>query len=217
MPVRDIPKNYRNITGKASSNKTETAYFESGLERDFLSVLEFDKDVVTYDVQPVAINWFDTKGKLRKYTPDVLVKTVDFETNKKTITLYEVKYRDDIRKNWKELKAKFKVGIRFAKKQGWRFKLITEKEIKTPYTDNARFLVPYVNQTLNEAFENLILDKLSALDETSVEVLLSELSKDPWRKAEILPTIWKLVGDKRIGCDLFLPITMASPIWDVGE
>lgn len=217
MPVRDIPKNYRNITGKASSNKTKSAYFESGLERDFLAVLEFDKDVVTYDVQPVAINWFDANGKLRKYTPDVLVKTVNFETNEKTTTLYEVKYRDDIRKNWKELKAKFKAGIRFAKEHGWRFKLITEKEIKTAYTANARFLMPYMNQKLNEEFEGLILDALAELEETSVEALLCHLSKDPWRQAEILPTVWKLVGDKRIGCDLYLPITMTSSIWDVGE
>lgn len=217
MPVRDIPKNYRNVTGKASSSKTESAYFESTLERDFLCILEFDVNVVTYDVQPVIINWFDRGGKLRKYTPDVLVKTTDHKLKEMATTLYEVKYRDDIWKNWSELKPKFKAARSFAKEHGWRFKLITEKEIRTAYTDNARFLIPYVKQDLNEAFENQILDELGEKTETSVENLLSSLSKDPWQKAEILPTVWKLIGDMRIGCDLYLPLTMASTIWDVGE
>lgn len=217
MPVRNIPKNYRNVTGKASSNKTESAYFESTLERDFLSILEFDTNVVTYDVQPVSINWFDKEGKLRKYTPDVLVKATDDSSGEMATTLYEVKYRDDIRKNWPELKAKFKAAISFAKDHGWRFKLVTEKEIKTAYTDNARFLTPYVKQELNEEFENKVLDELGRESETSVENLLSNLSKDPWYKAEILPTVWKLIGDMRIGCDLYRPLTMTSSIWDVGE
>ncbi|MBD3842159.1 MAG: hypothetical protein IE909_09785 [Campylobacterales bacterium] len=75
MSVRTIPKNYRNVTGiHASVKSEEKAMFESTLERDFITLLEFDNDVVSFDVQPVKIKWFDQNGKSRSYFPDVLVK-----------------------------------------------------------------------------------------------------------------------------------------------
>ena len=44
MPVRKIPKNYRNVTGVAAHRKADgPAMFESTLERDFIALLEFDK------------------------------------------------------------------------------------------------------------------------------------------------------------------------------
>lgn len=42
MPVMIIPKNYRNVTGIAAVSKVgSVAQFESTLERNFLSLLEF--------------------------------------------------------------------------------------------------------------------------------------------------------------------------------
>ena len=64
MPVRKIPKNYRNITGMAAYSKSVgCAAYESSLERDFLSLLEFCPDVIRFEVQPVSIEWFDDSGK----------------------------------------------------------------------------------------------------------------------------------------------------------
>ncbi|CBJ44349.1 hypothetical protein V4C85_03805 [Ralstonia solanacearum] len=41
MPVRKVPKNYRNVTGIAAHRKAEgAAMFESTLERDFIALLE---------------------------------------------------------------------------------------------------------------------------------------------------------------------------------
>lgn len=55
MPVRTIPKNYRNVTGIAASPKAGgAAQFESTLERDFLSLLEFSPEVKVIDPQPVS-------------------------------------------------------------------------------------------------------------------------------------------------------------------
>lgn len=217
MPAREIPKNYRNLTGRAFSNKTESAFFESTLERDFLATLDFDTNVISYDVQPVTINWFDSEGYLRKYTPDVLVSALNPKTGQIEHILYEVKYRDEIKKKWKKLKPKFKAALTYATAQGWKFKIVSEQEIKTAYTDNARFLLYYVNQSLNEDYENLILDKLGELEEVSIEELLNQLSSDPWLKANYLPAVWHLIGAQRIGVDLHLPLTMTSNIWDVGE
>lgn len=42
MPIRNIPKNYRNVTGVAANSKAEgKAMFESTLERDWLTLLQF--------------------------------------------------------------------------------------------------------------------------------------------------------------------------------
>ena len=137
MPIRKIPKNYRNITGIAPHNKAVgAAAYESSLERDFLTLLAFNQDVQRFEVQPLAIEWFDTAGKRHVYTPDVLVH---YQCD---VIVYEVKYRSDLRENWQQLKPKFQAALRFCKQNGWRFKLITEVEIHTDFLRNARFLLP---------------------------------------------------------------------------
>jgi hypothetical protein len=94
--------------------------------------------------------------KKRTYTPDVLAI---YQEESKPPLLIEVKYRSDIKKNWIELKPKFKAAIAFSKTMGWRFKILTEIEIRTPYMKNAHFLFPYVRQQIAEHNETLILCK----------------------------------------------------------
>ena len=118
MPVRKIPKNYRNITGMAAHSKSVgCAAYESSLERDFLSLLEFCPDVIRFEVQPVSIEWFDDSGKKHMYTPDVLVH---YKPSRQpvTIILYEVKYRSDLRNNWSVLQPKFKAARAFCRQKG---------------------------------------------------------------------------------------------------
>lgn len=58
MPIRKIPKNYRNITGIVTASKAgAAAQFESTLERDFLALLEFYPEVKAFDPQQVEIEW----------------------------------------------------------------------------------------------------------------------------------------------------------------
>jgi hypothetical protein len=49
MPVRTIPKNYRNLTGLVPNTRTAgMTAFESTLERDFFLLLDFDPDVLHF-------------------------------------------------------------------------------------------------------------------------------------------------------------------------
>lgn len=51
MPMRSVPKNYRNVTGIVASGKAEgPEQFESTLERDFLALLEFSPSVWRFEV-----------------------------------------------------------------------------------------------------------------------------------------------------------------------
>lgn len=216
MPIRKIPKNYRNVTGLSSSAKADgTASFESTLERDLLIILEFDLNVQQFEVQPVEINWIDSSGKSRRYTPDVLIEyRRDIAPAKHLIPLLcEVKYREDLRKDWIDLRPKLRAGIQYAKKHGWRFKIFTEKEIRTPYLDNARFLLTYMRQELNPAHAELLLGRLSEMRETDPDSLVKAIFRDRWTSAELLPALWHLIANRQIGTDFGLPLNMFSRIW----
>src|SRR5437868_5438583 len=98
MPSRKIPPSRRSLTGLVASQKsprlslvpspparpsqlgagqpqpqTRMKGFESSLERDFFILLDFDLNVDRYEEQPVRIEYRDGDGRLRTYTPDVLV------------------------------------------------------------------------------------------------------------------------------------------------
>ncbi|MCU7846464.1 MAG: TnsA endonuclease N-terminal domain-containing protein [Candidatus Thiodiazotropha sp. (ex Lucinoma kastoroae)] len=212
MPIRKIPKNYRNVTGVAASRKAiGEAQFESTLERDFLALLDFSPEVVCYEVQPVRIEWDDETGKLRTYTPDVLVT---FESSiGRSPWLYEVKYWADIKKDWDALRGKFRRAIRFAKEQGWRFRLISEIEIRTDYLQNVRFLSPFKHHLYSESQIEVLLERLRFLGHTTPADLMGALSPDAWKQAEWLPVLWQQIAYGKIGAALERELTMNSSIW----
>jgi len=213
MSARRIPKNYRNVTGIAAHRKSkDIAAFESTLERDFLSLIEFSPDVESFEVQPVTIEWRNKAGSTRRYTPDVLVHFTH-KANRPP-TLFEIKYRDDLSENWKRLKPKFKQAISFAKGQDWRFKIASEVEIRTPLLKSATFLLPFTRQGPGpEAYMELLDTKLKEARQTTPRQLLQAIFDDEWNQAKLLPTLWYLVGTFQIGCELSKPLTMKSPIW----
>lgn len=218
MPVRKIPKNHRSITGFITSevNANQTA-FESTLERDFMLLVDFDSEVLSYEEQPVRIDYLSADGKARHYTPDILVtyRRIPNSTTLKPPLLAEIKYRRDLFEHWQELKPKFRAARRYAKEQGWNFRIITEVEIRTPYLKNVKFLRQYQRRPINPAGASLLLQKVSELRPTDPESLLASVSQDAHDRAHLLPTLWRLVAQRKIGADLNQPLTMQSPIWAV--
>ncbi|WDE03876.1 heteromeric transposase endonuclease subunit TnsA [Thalassomonas viridans] len=214
MPIRKIPKNYRNVTGIAAHSKAEgQAMFESTLERDFISLLEFDDEVERFEVQPLQLVWKDEDNKQRTYIPDVLAYY--FGNNIKP-TLFEVKYRDDLKKNWSTLKPKFRAGIHFAKENNWKFKIITEVEIRTSYLASVKFLLPFVRKgPEEESHMQLLADKVRELRQTTPASLLKAIFNDEWNQAKLLPTLWYLIGTRQLGVDLNQKLTMSSRIWSI--
>lgn len=215
MPVRKIPKNYRSVTGISAAAKADgPAEFESTLERDLLTLLEFSPEVQRFEVQPVTLTWHDGE-KQRRYTPDALARFQPRRGMEPRPLLYEVKYRTDLQADWLELRPKFRAAVRFAKAQGWRFKLITEREIRTPYLTNAQFLLPFVRQG-PPAVEDMDLLDSAMLDlrEADVDGLLQAVCRDEWNRARLMPALWYLVGTFQFSTDLHLPLTMKSRLWN---
>lgn len=215
MPARSIPKNYQNLTGVVYNSKCKRlSAFESTLERDCLIVLDFDRDVHRYEEQPVTIN-YDLNGEHRRYTPDVLIHyhTDLPDTVDRIPELCEIKYRDDLRDHWQKYKARFKAARRYAKAQGWRFRIITEREIRTPYLENARFLRPYRDNEADNPHCTLLLERLHALRETDPQTLIASFYRDRWNQAQVIPALWHLVATGYISTDLTLPLNMHSRLW----
>lgn len=188
MPIRNIPKNYRNVTGVAANSKSEgKAMFESTLERDWLTLLQFSAEVESFEVQPVKIKWVDAEGKNHTYTPDVLVYY--HQAGAKPL-LCEVKYRDELRENWTQFKPKFQAAYRYAKDRGWRFKLITERRVRTTLLDNAKFLLPFTRRVSSEAERiPVLLEKLALQPSTTVQSLLNSIDANPMIQAEYIPVM----------------------------
>jgi hypothetical protein len=215
MPVRTVPKNYRSLTGLVPNTRTQSmTAFESSLERDFLLLLDFDPDVEFYEEQPVKITYHDESGRRRTYTPDVFVRYwIDpLHTRHAQPHLCEIKYRDDLRRHWAEYRPKFRAAHRYARQQGWRFRVVTERHVRTPYLANVKFLRSYQAIPTNELYRTRLLTALSALGETEPTSLLTALSQDRWQQAQMLPMLWQLIATRQVGTDLRQPLTMQSRI-----
>ena len=220
-PARRVRPSKGKNTGFHSSRKNgRGGDSESLLEHDFLTLLEFDDRVERYDVQPVTLRWV-VDGKQFIYTPDVLVKYTDAAraVNKSLKpTLYEVKPYGVLKKDWHKLKPKFRKAMSWAKENGARFKIITEKRIQTTFLDNAKFLNKFHCSTfpqiaIEEREENYVLRSLNHTGEISIKELLTYMSESRLRQAELIPWIWRLILEKKICVDMDKPLTMVSRIW----
>lgn len=216
MPVRSIPRNYRSLTGKVNNARNQVAVaFESTLERDFYLILDFDSTVAAFEEQPVCIGYEYPTGTRRTYTPDVLVyyRADPAVASIPPPMLCEVKYREDLRTHWAEYKPKFKAARRYAQQQRWVFRLITEREIRTPYLKNVKFLREYRRRGVDSGDRCRLLAALAEQGETDANALLAKLSPTRDAYARLLPVLWHLVAVGQISANLAEPLTMRTALW----
>ncbi len=215
LPVRQIGIQTRSMTGVVP----DLGQFESSLERDFMELIRFDKNIELYTPQPLVISYIDKDNKKRSYTPDGLVeyRTDILPAKEMKPVLCEIKYRADFRADWKNLMPRFRAAKVFANERGWDFQVFTEVEIRTPYLKNVRFLSGYLSVSYEIDLQETILEKLSDLRESDPQTIMFILFRDKWMRASALPTLWYLIAMKRIGCELSEPLTMNSRIWVLEE
>lgn len=214
-PVRKIPMQSQRVTGQIATTKhSGAAVYESSLERDLIEILEFDAAVASFATQPSVIH-YETDGRRRRYTPDILVNWVLDNGNRAT-WLCEVKYRTDLRTNWRELKPKFRAAVAHCRQRGMRFKILTEREIRTPYLENVRFLSGYKNESVSDFRVRLLLERLEELRETTPEILLASLNPEKGAtRAQLIWLLWALTARGMVAADFTQRLTMNSRIWAV--
>lgn len=211
MPVRDIPIGTRAVTGQHARSG---ARYESSLERDFFELMMSDPLVEKIEEQPVRINYIDIKKKRRHYTPDALVTFKQDPITKlvRPPLLCEVKYRDEYRKKFGELKERIRAAYRYARERGWKFKVVTDREIRTSYFSNIHFLAGFRDREPGNEHIVMIRAHLSHIGTTTPAAMLSAMTPDPWKQAEIIPTLWWLVAHSKLKADLSVPLSMYSSL-----
>jgi len=187
-------------------------------------MLEFDRGVLRFASQPITIRW-NVENRQRRYTPDVLVEytpaMVEHHRHLKP-SLFEVKPEAILKRDWAALKPKFKAAIRWCREYDCRFRIVTERYIRTPYLKNIKFLMQFGNDrfrfvdryTQGEA-QGALRSVLFKLGRTTPQQLLETITQNKDRHAELLPHLWHLVRCSAIGVDLKQPLTMRSPIWSL--
>lgn len=209
MPVRKIPKNYFAVTGKFSSAKNgKSLGYESLLERDLMLLLEFDDTVKSFEEQPVRIPVVVNGKKLKPYVPDILIHYLPASYGEIARTvLGEVKHTDDLKKNKAKYEPKFEAASRYADEHGWEWRKFTEKDIRTPYLDNIKFLREYHSAEPETALLQEIISHLQkAKGSVTVESLLQKLCPTEDGILHMAPAIWHLVATKRITANLHKPL-----------
>ncbi|KTF40441.1 MULTISPECIES: heteromeric transposase endonuclease subunit TnsA [Xanthomonas] len=190
------------------------AAFESSLERDWLLALDFDPRVQAIQVQPFSLH-YEHRGTTRRYTPDVRAE-YRLESGMATV-VYEVKPSEELRLNWSAYRPRFKAAVRYCRDHGWRFKLVTERHIRTALLDNARFLRRYRALPEQDLYVQQLLYTLRALGTTTPQALLAAAYWAEESRMAALPMLWKLIATGRLGADLHVPLTMSAPIWLPGS
>lgn len=212
VSVRQIPPNRRSVTGRSPSRKNgRSVAFESALERDFAAILEFDTSVERYETQPMWLEYSDSDGRKRRGVPDFLV------TFRRSLgltpILCDVKYRRELFERWTELKPRLKAARAYAQAHNLTYRIKTEVEIRRPYLYNAKFLLPYQRLEPDPAYEEELISRMLWMESATPQSLLEACATDPWRRAELIPTLWNLVARRRISVDLEQPLTMRSDLW----
>lgn len=216
MPVRKIPLKYSSLSGVKNFKSSERSIsFESGLEADYIELLEFDNSISHYEEQPYLIEYF-YENKACTYTPDFLVHFIQ-HNKKSTIKpwLVEIKYTKDLIANKEKLKPKFNAANTFASELGYDFKILTEVDIRTPLLINAKFLNRYKfkEETIHEPKVDYIIKMINDLKTTTPNELIAACSKIKEQQAIYLYTLWYCMAKNCIGCDLQKPLNMNSKIW----
>jgi len=212
VSVRQIPPNRRSVTGKWPSAKTGLSHgFESTLERDLMALLDFDPNVDAFHEQPVRIDYLGENGEPRWTIPDVLAI---YRRDRKP-TLFEVKYAADLFANWKVLHPKLRAASRYARQQGWDFRVITESEIRTTYLQNVKMLLPYRRCAQDVAESELLLTRLREYGELRIDELLAAIYHSKEKRSQLCASLYKLLSSFDIGIDLDEPITNTSLLWTI--
>lgn len=214
-PVRAIPRSHRSVRGHFSFRGSAAIQYESTLERDFLARQEHDRAVAEVVSQPCRIPYQLPSGRASHYTPDFLVL---FRPNSGPVEhqrfplLVEVKPEADWRRHWRDWAPKWKAARRYAREQGWQFRVMDESRIRTQALENISFLRRYRDHELPETESVWIIDGLRELGSASVDYLVAKHFPGLYA-AEGIFHLWHLLATRRLECDIHRPLTMGTELW----
>lgn len=208
-PRAQIHRNVGRETDRASSP-------ESGaLMLDLFTILEFDPNVQYFQRQPVTINHTDKLGNQSSFEPEFLItyrRDIEPACFMKPL-LCDVMVRADALQKCSDFQDQIRAAKDYARGRDWRYQILTEREIRTPYLENARLLLPCYKLRADSEYDRVMLSTLDRLGEIKVEVLLNACSKTHTDTVKLWNSLYQLVAFGRIGTNLRTQFNMQSIIW----
>lgn len=171
-------------------------------------LLEFDDEVEGFEEQPVKIPVPGGRGSAAYYVPDILVRRKPSPSGA-TFTLFEVKHTSDLEKDKNKPKyaQKFAAAGQFAVDRGWKFQVVTEKDIRSPYLANLKFLREYHNvQPDDDSIHQVTQALVDCGGSATYTELLDQMAPTDDVRLAVLPVLWHMVAVRKIMIDLSLPI-----------
>lgn len=214
-PVRAIPRNRRSVTGFLSWRGQDSIQYESTLERDFLIRHEFSLAVSQVISQPCVVPFVTATGRAAGYTPDFLVvyqaDSAPLQYQRRPV-LVEVKPQAEWRAHWRKWLPKWKAARRYASSQGWSFHIMDETRIRTQALTNIQFLRRYRNNVYSSQESDWIVHSVQEMGAVTFDYLLAKHFQGIYA-AEGVGHLWSLLANRRLECDICLPLDGATELW----
>lgn len=201
--MRRIPLSRRSHVTGFRPLAGEAIEHESGLERDFVTLVQFLDAGASIRSQPITIH-FDAEGRSRRYTPDFHVAWSDGRTE-----LIEIKYRADLRAQWRRLRPVFAAARRVAAQDSGRFRIVTESGIRGVLLDHARRLLPLRCAPLDSVVADRAMTAARSLAEPTFGAIVCAASQD---RVQALGAVWRLIARGMLVADLTRPIRIDSMV-----
>lgn len=133
LPQRRIPPKRGSLAGYIPfPSLNRNIWHESSLERDLLLALRPFDGLVGVLEQPLRLHCPDLGYGKGPYSPDFLL-WIRLKTEPVfRPVLVEVKFEEDLRENWSTIRPKLMAARRFARRQGWRFLVMTPRHLRVP-------------------------------------------------------------------------------------
>lgn len=213
--TRKIRPTRRSVSGVYAFRGETPIAFESTLERDFLIRSEFSLSVLDVIPQPIQIQFTAKNGQTYVYTPDFLVyyRLGDCcPENYPKPLLVEVKPSAEWREHWRDWLPKWKAARRFARQQGWEFRILDESRIRDQVLENIRFLERYKRMQFPAEESRWVIDNLRDMGCATMDYLLARHFMGIYR-AEGIAHIWHLLATRKLECDITRPFNEFTELW----
>lgn len=191
----------KKLIGKFPSLKNKkTIWFESHLERDFIYLLEYEKEVIRYSEQPFKVEYV-LEGKKRFYHPDFLV------VRKEKNQVVEVKPKHKL----SDPEFRYFVSLMTTKfaEMGYEYIVVTDETIRLqPRLKNIKLLFRYASLKITLKHEILIEELFSQ----SENLTITDTFKAFEEKNEEKEIIYTLIFQHYLEIDITKPINSESTV-----
>lgn len=144
-------------------------------------------------------------SRRRQVTP--LYTRLSRSLGKGTSELVEVKYREDLKKQWRQLRPAFSAARAWAQEHGATFRIATERAIRGPFLQNARRLLALRTAPFDRALADQLRGAFDSLPDPTFGALVAAVRHD---RAAVLGALWRMIAREELRADLTVPIGLQT-------